>query len=139
MDVFSAYHNVNELLSQKKDAKARDELIKILDYFERENIEYDQVLNHLIRQVGLYPYLQLETAAWQDRFVYEAFKVDVGADTPLTLHREQSSVLSKLISGHNLAVSAPTSFGKSLCTRQNFFIVAHGPVLPSRQMYIELI
>lgn len=113
MDVFSAYHNVNELLSQKKDAKARDELIKILDYFERENIEYDQVLNHLIRQVGLYPYLQLETAAWQDRFVYEAFKVDVGADTPLTLHREQSSVLSKLISGHNLAVSAPTSFGKS--------------------------
>jgi type I restriction enzyme S subunit len=27
----------------------------------------------------------------------------------------------------------------SLCTRQNFFIVAHGPVLPSRQMYIELI
>jgi len=26
-----------------------------------------------------------------------------------------------------------------LCTRQNFFIVAHGPVLPSRQMYIELI
>jgi|UPI000381264B hypothetical protein len=28
---------------------------------------------------------------------------------------------------------------EDLCTRQNFFIVAHGPVLPSRQMYIELI
>lgn len=31
----------------------------------------------------------------------------------ITLHREQSSVLKKLIEGKNLAVSAPTSFGKS--------------------------
>lgn len=113
MDIFSACHQVNELLNQKDDTNARDELIKILDYYEREELDYDQLLNHLIRQVGLYPYMQLDTSTWQDQFAYEAFKVDVGLSDPVTLHREQSSVLSKLISGHSLAVSAPTSFGKS--------------------------
>lgn len=29
------------------------------------------------------------------------------------MHREQSAILKKLINGKNLAVSAPTSFGKS--------------------------
>lgn len=113
MDVFAACHQVNELLGQNKDAEARDVLIKILDHHEREHLDYDQLINHLIRQVGLYPYMQLETASWQDLFVYEAFKVDAGYDAPITLHREQSSILRKLISGQNLAISAPTSFGKS--------------------------
>jgi DEAD/DEAH box helicase len=113
MDTFLACHQVNDLLNQGNEATARNELIKILDYYEQENIEYDTLINHLIRQVGLYPYLQVETATWQDRFAYESFKVDVGDSEPVTLHREQSSILSKLILGNNLAVSAPTSFGKS--------------------------
>ncbi|WP_341466368.1 DEAD/DEAH box helicase, partial [Pseudomonas viridiflava] len=45
--------------------------------------------------------------------MHESFKVDTGAPELVTLHREQSLLLSKLLSGKSVAVSAPTSFGKS--------------------------
>lgn len=113
MDIFDSCHKINDLISSNQDNVARDELIKLLDHHERHGLPYSPVVNNLVRQVGLYPYLQVETSAWQDRFVYESFKIDVGTDAPLTLHREQSSVLKKLLEGRSLAVSAPTSFGKS--------------------------
>ncbi len=113
MDTFRACHKVNDFIIQGRDSDARNELIKILDFHEKEEIEYSELVNHLIRQTGLYPYLQLDTAAWQDRFAYESFKVDIGLSETITLHREQSSILKRLIEGVNLAVSAPTSFGKS--------------------------
>jgi hypothetical protein len=57
--------------------------------------------------------LQTDTAHWQDKFVCEAFKVNTGYDDEKTLHREQSFLLKRLLGGENIAVSAPTSFGKS--------------------------
>ncbi len=113
LDIFTSCHRINDLINSGSENNAREELIKLLDYHEREGISYSPLLNSLIRQVGLYPYLQTETSGWQDQFVYESFKTNVGPDTKLTLHREQSSVLKKLLEGQNLAVSAPTSFGKS--------------------------
>ncbi|MCB0486695.1 MAG: DEAD/DEAH box helicase, partial [Flavobacteriaceae bacterium] len=74
---------------------------------------YSPLVNHLIKETGLYPYIQPETSAWNDRYVYEAFKVDVGRGEERTLHREQSHLLKKIIDGESVAVSAPTSFGKS--------------------------
>lgn len=71
------------------------------------------MVNHLIRETGLYPYLEKEYSDWQEQFVYEAFKVNTGEKEPLTLHREQSLLLRKLLEGKSIAVSAPTSFGKS--------------------------
>lgn len=112
-EIFKSCVNVNELLIQKRDNEARDELIKILDYHEQKELKYSELVNHLIRETGLYPYLDVETANWQDRFVYEVFKVDTGGNEELTLHREQSTLLKKLIDGESIAVSAPTSFGKS--------------------------
>lgn len=70
-------------------------------------------MNHLIRSLGLYPYIQTDTSEWHDRLVYDLFKVDVGLANPITLHREQSLILKRLLNGENLAISAPTSFGKS--------------------------
>lgn len=113
MNVFEVCKNVNELLFLNKENEARNELIKLLDFHEREKIQYSELVNHLIRETGLYPYLDIETASWQDRFVYEAFKIDTGESEQLTLHREQSSLLKKLVNGESIAVSAPTSFGKS--------------------------
>ena len=57
--------------------------------------------------------MQTETSSWQDKFIFELFKVDIGEKKQVTLHREQSFLLKKLIAGSNVAVSAPTSFGKS--------------------------
>lgn len=114
MDIFEECAVINDLLQTDKELEARNRLIRLLDNLGRENQSYDPLLNHLIRESGLYPYLEPETSSWQDRFVFESFKVDIGQDAPVTLHSEQSLVLKHLLDGDNLAVSAPTSFGKSL-------------------------
>ncbi len=113
MDIFESCRTVNDLLSKEKENDARNELIKILDFHEENELEYSELVNHLIMETGLFPYLDLSTSNWKDRFVYEAFKVDTGGKELLTLHREQSVLLRKLLNGESIAVSAPTSFGKS--------------------------
>lgn len=114
MDIFEECSIINDLLQAEEETEARNRLIRLLDNLGREDKAYNPLLNHLIRESGLYPYLEPETSSWQDRFVYESFKVDIGLDEPVTLHSEQSLVLKHLLDGDNLAVSAPTSFGKSL-------------------------
>ncbi len=111
--MFNTCSEINELLNRKQEHEARNKLIKLLDSLEKENIEYPPIVNHLIRETGLYPYIQTSSANWDDQFVFEIFKVDTGDKEKRTLHREQSLLLKKLIEGKNIAVSAPTSFGKS--------------------------
>lgn len=113
MEIFEECGRINNLITEGNEFSARNELIKLLDYFQRQRLEYTPLLNNLIRQTGLYPYLELGSSIWQDRYVHESFKVDTGAPELVTLHREQSLLLSKLLSGKSVAVSAPTSFGKS--------------------------
>lgn len=111
--VFDKCHIINELLIGKQENEARQELIKLLDYHNTNELAYNPLVNHLIRETGLFPYLEPATSNWEERFIYNAFKVDVGEEKPLTLHREQSFLLKSLLEGRNIAVSAPTSFGKS--------------------------
>lgn len=110
---FNVCRDIRNLIQNNNETEARDTLIKLLDYHYRNELDYNPLVNHLIRNLGLYPYLRVNTSDWQDRLIYEAFKVDVGLNFPVTLHREQSLVLKKLINGTDLAISAPTSFGKS--------------------------
>lgn len=111
--VFNQCHIINGLLISNQENEARQELIKLLDYHNNNDLAYNPLVNHLIRETGLFPYLEPETSNWEERFIYNAFKVDVGEEKPLTLHREQSFLLKRLLEGKNIAVSAPTSFGKS--------------------------
>ena len=111
-DIFDECQKINMLIEECKEKTARNELIRLLDHLNRNNIAYDNLVNHMIRRLGLYPYIKENSATWEDRFIYEAFKVNVG-DKCLTLHREQSRLLKLLLEGENLAISAPTSFGKS--------------------------
>ncbi|EOG1932408.1 DEAD/DEAH box helicase [Providencia stuartii] len=111
--IFSHCKNINILIDQREYNTARDNLISLLDYHKKNNLSYSALVNHLIRSLGLYPYLQTDTSDWHDRLVYDLFKVDVGLANPITLHREQSLILKRLLSGESLAISAPTSFGKS--------------------------
>jgi hypothetical protein len=112
-DFFEKCQNASILLEQGSDAEARNLIIQLLAKLKSERTSSPSILNHLVRRAGLYPYLQPETASWSDRFVFEVFKVNTGADEVKTLHREQSSLLKDLLAGNDLAVSAPTSFGKS--------------------------
>jgi hypothetical protein len=109
--IFEQCQKINELLIADKENDARQELIRLLDFHKKNQIEYTPLINHLIRETGLFPYLEPETSNWEERFVYDVFKVDVGEEEPLTLHREQSLLLKQLLEGKNIAVSAPTSFG----------------------------
>ncbi|MCT2386840.1 DEAD/DEAH box helicase [Erwinia pyrifoliae] len=111
--IFDICRKISNLIQKNNETEARNTLIKLLDYHYRNELDYTPLVNHLIRNLGLYPYLRVNTSDWQDRLIYEAFKVDVGLKFPVTLHREQSLVLKKLINGTDLAISAPTSFGKS--------------------------
>lgn len=111
-DMFEKMHEINDAINEGQMDHARNQVIKALAEIEKTGQEFPTPLNHFIRTVGLYPYLQLDKASWQEKFVYESFKVDVG-DADVTLHKEQSFLLKKLIEGSDIAVSAPTSFGKS--------------------------
>lgn len=113
MELFASCHKINDLLNSGNEAEARNDLIRLLASLEDDGIEYTPLVNRLIRAVGLFPYLESKTASWQERYIYEAFKVDVGGESPVTLHREQSRLLNALLAGKSIAVSAPTSFGKS--------------------------
>lgn len=99
-------------------------MIQLLADLHRTKTPYPQVVNHMIRATGLFPYLQLANASWDQKYVHHAFEVDVGRKLA-TLHREQSSVLAKLLDGKSIAVSAPTSFGKSFII--DAFIAAKHP------------
>lgn len=113
MDIFNTCQDINNLLLNQQEIDARNLLIQLLDYLNSQNIAYTPLINHLIRETGLYPYLQIDTSNWQEQFIYHAFKVNTGDKEQMTLHREQSSLLKTLLSGESIAVSAPTSFGKS--------------------------
>lgn len=113
MDLFESCRQVNDFLMTGDERAARDALIQILDQLGKEGLPCDPLVNHLIRETGLYPYLKVESADWQDRFIYEAFRTDVGRGEFATLHREQAGLLNRLLSKEDIAVSAPTSFGKS--------------------------
>ena len=112
-DVFVKCSEINDKLNEGCVSEARSMVIKLLDSIEKHNDSYMPLINHLVREVGLYPYMNPETANWEDRFVYEVFKADIGEDEKCTLHSEQSLVLKRLLLGDSIAVSAPTSFGKS--------------------------
>jgi len=111
-DIFEALHDINDFINSNEIDFARNEVIKLLAKIKKDNLDFPEPLNHFIRSVGLYPYLDLGKASWQEKFIHESFKVNTG-ENDVTLHREQSSLLKKLLEGKNIAVSAPTSFGKS--------------------------
>ncbi|WP_394950617.1 DEAD/DEAH box helicase [uncultured Helicobacter sp.] len=98
--------------NDNNETKAKEELLYLLDEIQDKAL-YPPILNHLIRQFGLYPYMNQNTSILEDRFLLECFKTDIGEDEPMVLHREQSRVLKRLLSNESLILSAPTSFGKS--------------------------
>lgn len=113
IEIFEECARINGLIENSNKAEARSLVINLLDKLQRDQIEYTPLVNHLIREVGLYPYIDCNTALWEDQVVVEAFKANVGEEKPVTLHSAQSRVLKRLLAGDNIAVSAPTSFGKS--------------------------
>ena len=90
----------------------RDLLIRLL---EKKDCFYknQSLLNDLIQKTGLYPYLDKKNLkSSSDQIAYE-FHRPIGFDD-IVLHSEQMEAYQRLLSGENIILSAPTSFGKSL-------------------------
>lgn len=111
-DLFERCRLIAAEIDNGNESKAREDLLLLLDECRRKSIPYTPFLNHLIRQLGLFPYMN-DDAIWQDRVVKSFFSADIGSADCAVLHIDQSNILRKLLEGRNLLVSAPTSFGKS--------------------------
>ncbi|MEX6508836.1 DEAD/DEAH box helicase [Jiella sp. M17.18] len=99
---------------QRTVATARELVIRVLSLREALYDGYDELLDGLVRQVGLYPYIdQDRPRSFEDQVVIEAHRVHGLAENRL-FHSLQLSVFQELVSGRNVVLSAPTSVGKSL-------------------------
>lgn len=75
--IFEQCQAINTLLNNNEEAAARDSVIKLLDFHKQHDIEYSELVNHLIREVGLFPYMK-DSLCWEDELVFNLFKADVG-------------------------------------------------------------
>ena len=87
----------------------------ILRLLARRNefIEFDIVIDSLVRQVGLFPYVEQNELSFKDSIAFEIHK-PFGLDESIVFHHAQAEVYYSLMQGENIVISAPTSFGKSL-------------------------
>jgi replicative superfamily II helicase len=89
----------------------RDIVLRLLE--RRKDLGHaGKLLDHLIGELGLYPYLQENKLDFKDRIRHSLFTAPELVDK--TFHIKQAEVFHKLMSGKSVALSAPTSFGKSL-------------------------
>ena len=107
---FLLLKNIAHLVNDEDDL-SRELVLRVLDkrkYFKN----YEEILDSLVRQVGLMPYMDEKHLGLKDSLAYEFFK-PIHGDGTLVLHRAQAEVYHKLLNGENVILSAPTSFGKS--------------------------
>lgn len=110
---FQLLADISKVCSSNVDI-GRDLVIRILE--EKENIahEYQEIIDDLAMQVGLYPYVAaLEDLSLRNALMHAAHRAD-GTMNDYILHSSQARVLRRLLSGESIILSAPTSFGKSL-------------------------
>jgi rhodanese-related sulfurtransferase len=92
------------------EAQGHDLVIRALEH--RLKLEpFAEILNGLVREIGLFPYLQNEDLCLRDAIAFEYHKPD--HESEFVFHRIQAEVYRRLMNGDNIILSAPTSFGKS--------------------------
>jgi hypothetical protein len=109
---FSALGEIAELAAYERgEDVARDLLIRALEH-RAEFAEDALILDALVRQSGLFPYLDARSSSAADAIAYEAHRP---LNFPgVVFHTEQSGAYQALLAGESVVLMAPTSFGKSL-------------------------
>lgn len=96
--------------SEKQEA-ARELILRALE--NRDAFRTTKpILNSLVQQVGLYPYLDPRSLGIKDRIAYEYHR-PLNMPKNFVFHREQADIYRRLLAGDSVILSAPTSFGKS--------------------------
>lgn len=110
---FRLLSEVSSICTSNADL-GREFVIRALE--KRDNLEsqYQNIVDELAMQVGLYPYVvSLKKLSLRSAIQHAAHRAD-GIMGDFVLHSSQASVLRKLMAGESIILSAPTSFGKSL-------------------------
>lgn len=115
-DVFDAILEASKISKSERyeDPEALEIAIRLLDASERGLVPFGShgAIEHLAEECGLFPYIDINKLNPLRATLIEFFSV--GLDQKLYLHAKQMEVLTHLLAGENVALSAPTSFGKSL-------------------------
>jgi len=115
-DIFEAISEASSIVRSERyeDKDALEIAIRLLDASEKGQVPFGShdAIEHLAEACGLFPYIDADGLNPLRAMAMEAFAVHL--NKKVYLHAKQMEVLSHLLSGDNIALSAPTSFGKSL-------------------------
>lgn len=103
----------NTIYDAELENEARELVIRTLEYRHLLCKNDQKLLDTLVRQVGLFPYLAPENLPISDLLAYEYHR-PLNMDEDIVFHSAQAEAYRKLLSGISVVLSAPTSFGKSL-------------------------
>jgi hypothetical protein len=99
-------------VAQNEEPQGQDMVLRAMEQREHFTIG-GEILDGLVRQLGLFQYLDPTTLPQTDQIAYEVHR-PANMDEDIVFHRPQAEVYRTLLSGQNVVLSAPTSFGKSL-------------------------
>lgn len=113
-DPFGILTTISNISTSNPDL-GRELVIRALEKRDSLEKEYQNILDELAMQVGLYPYVvnALEKLSLRSAFLHASHRAE-GVMGDFVLHSAQARVLRKLLAGESIILSAPTSFGKSL-------------------------
>ncbi|AVQ88858.1 hypothetical protein C7R88_16145 (plasmid) [Plesiomonas shigelloides] len=101
---------VNEYNEHSNESLVQDVVIRALE--RKKEIPNGFVLDHILGELGLFPYVDKESNTSKDKFRRSIFTTP--QDETKTFHIRQAEVFHRIMNGENIILSAPTSFGKSL-------------------------
>lgn len=93
-------------------SKAQEYILRAMDKYEYFG-DSKVIIDSLARELGLFPYLKIESLNIRDMLAAEAHRISIGKED-IYFHGPQAEVYYKIIGGQSVVLSAPTSFGKSL-------------------------
>jgi hypothetical protein len=112
-NAFAIVQSISRLWALGEEVTAQELILRSLEHRELFG-ECRPILDALIREVGLFPFLEVEDLGLSDALAYEYHKPVNMEATGVVFHRPQARVYRELLAGNNIVLSAPTSFGKSL-------------------------
>jgi hypothetical protein len=108
---FAILREIACLFNSGLEHDTRDMVLRALEHRDAF-AQCQPVLDGLVRELGLFPYIEEGELSLEDSIAYEYHR-PLHLREPIVFHREQAEVYRRLLDGDNIILSAPTSFGKS--------------------------
>lgn len=114
---FQIVRDLSSLLNNAEERSYKYHQVQQLLLRALENRKHfngsQQILDELVRKVGLYPYLKPQNLSLKQKLAYEMHR-PANFDPEIVFHKIQAKIYYELLDDENVILSAPTSFGKSI-------------------------